>query len=896
MNTPECPKNNASRRRKWQYLLWISTKYDSNSYQLHPDIVRDFARSAGKVHFLYSTHPMTYLKWLKSDLQAVFYSQDSLNSLWNGLMNDGELTGPFSDGLLNSAGVTARKGELGKYYCGLRVLTCACCDGICGPTNGCNCQPCQKLDAEEQNIKQDEKRLPSPQFLLDSWTWGPQPSLEQLKTFILSLNHEQRRLCSDAVNSSLSSTRLQQRLTIFKRYFIALNRAPHTSEFDTNITLRNNNKVDTKDYKIPTQKCKIQDPTASLARVGSRAALNFSFAFLKRAWRLGEDVDLCNELLTESLEALQVLPVATLFDENQVSPIWLEVVDRSVKFLRQVVIGDVTSGRQYCEVPIEDQHVALNLLLELALQKGTLSSVLDSVLLFLQLWEKKTYSDDNRSLPANASAPLLPFLKRFEEISLTKSPPTCKDEKDDTPNCTNMFLKYLTVPEDDSAEVDLKQGAILLMSHLDRLASPHLPSQSFNKVNLNTNRQQVWCWGWLAWVANVGPQLCDAISELNIKQLRCSERSLLALTRDGKVYFMYFCSETPCPQLIEGLKDKEVIKIAAHTEGKHYLALTKDSEVYSWGNGDNGRLGHGDNISKDDPTLIEALKDKDIIDVECGGTYSAAISANGALYTWGRGNYGRLGHGTSEDCSTPTMVAALSDHHIRRRPPGGICITSQGKVYSWGDGDYGKLGRGGSDGSKIPRLVEKLQNVEIAEVYCGGQFSIALAKDGRLFSWGKGEGWRLGHTTDEHIRFPEVVESLQDKKVISVSLGLGHVLALTEHGEVYGWGKNEYKQVCDTSESYIQQPRLIESLKVQRSVGICCGPMQSFVWSDIGHWLPNTRVPFVIDITEQTFKLLDQLLEVVCENSRSSAAVNLPISQDKEYIAIATLNLLHLQV
>lgn len=172
--------------------------------------------------------------------------------------------------------------------------------------------------------------------------------------------------------------------------------------------------METKDHKVATlQKCKIQDPTASLARVGSRAALNFSFAFLKRAWRLGEDVDLCNELLTESLEALQVLPVATLFDENQVSPIWLEVVDRSIRFLRQVVIGyvnlllslsfvkhlccsDVTSGRQYCEVPIEDQHVALNLLLELALQKGTLSSVLDSVLLFLQLWEKKTYSDDNR--------------------------------------------------------------------------------------------------------------------------------------------------------------------------------------------------------------------------------------------------------------------------------------------------------------------------------------------------------------------------------------------------------------------------------------------------------------------------------------------------------------------
>lgn len=52
-----------------------------------------------------------------------------------------------------------------------------------------------------------------------------------------------------------------------------------------------------------------------------------------------------------------------------------------------------------------------------------------------------------------------------------------------------MFLKYLTIPEDESAEVDLKQGAILLMSHLDRLASPHLPSQSFNKVRINLLRR-----------------------------------------------------------------------------------------------------------------------------------------------------------------------------------------------------------------------------------------------------------------------------------------------------------------------------------------------------------------------------------------------------------------------
>lgn len=175
--------------------------------------------------------------------------------------------------------------------------------------------------------------------------------------------------------------------------------------------------------------------------------------------------------------------------------------------------------------------------------------------------------------------------------------------------------------------------------------------------------------------------------------------------------------------------------------------------------------------SKADPTLIEMLTDKDIIDIECGGTYSAAISANGILYTWGRGIYGRLGHGTSEDVLIPTVVSALTGQHVVKIACGSgdahtLCITTQGKVYSWGDGDYGKLGRGGSEGSKIPRLVEKLENVEISNVYCGSQFSMALSKSGTVYSWGKGEGWRLGHSTEEHIRFPQIIETLQGKRKI----------------------------------------------------------------------------------------------------------------------------------
>lgn len=56
------------------------------------------------------------------------------------------------------------------------------------------------------------------------------------------------------------------------------------------------------------------------------------------------------------------------------------------------------------------------------------------------------------------------------------------------------------------------------------------------------------------------------------------------------------------------------------------------------------------------PKLIEALQDYEIVDVACGGAHSAAITNSGQLFTWGKGRYGRLGHGDSEDQLTPKLV------------------------------------------------------------------------------------------------------------------------------------------------------------------------------------------------------------------------------------------------
>ncbi|XP_013391120.1 E3 ubiquitin-protein ligase SINA-like 4 [Lingula anatina] len=53
----------------------------------------------------------------------------------------------------NSNGDAARLGETGKYYCSQPLNgSCSCCNGFCGPTNGCNCTPCMKLDVSRRRL------------------------------------------------------------------------------------------------------------------------------------------------------------------------------------------------------------------------------------------------------------------------------------------------------------------------------------------------------------------------------------------------------------------------------------------------------------------------------------------------------------------------------------------------------------------------------------------------------------------------------------------------------------------------------------------------------------------------------------------------------------------------
>ncbi|KAI8124136.1 putative E3 ubiquitin-protein ligase HERC2 [Lucilia cuprina] len=341
------------------------------------------------------------------------------------------------------------------------------------------------------------------------------------------------------------------------------------------------------------------------------------------------------------------------------------------------------------------------------------------------------------------------------------------------------------------------------------------------------------------------PTFSQTISRLRPIHIAGGSKSLFIVSQDGKVYA---CGEgtngrlglgtsanISVPRQVPVLHQYVVKKVAVHSGGKHALALTLDGKVFSWGEGEDGKLGHGNRLTMDKPKMIESLRSKKIRDIACGSSHSAAITSAGELYTWGLGEYGRLGHGDNATQLKPKLVAGLSGKRVIQVACGSrdaqtLALTEDGAVYSWGDGDFGKLGRGGSEGSSVPHEIERLTGIGVIQIECGAQFSLALTRTGEVWTWGKGDYYRLGHGTDQHVRKPQTIQGLRGRKVIHVAVGALHCLAVTDTGQVYAWGDNDHGQQGSGNTVVNKKPALVIGLDSVFVNRVACGSSHSIAW------------------------------------------------------------------
>ena len=93
--------------------------------------------------------------------------------------------------------------------------------------------------------------------------------------------------------------------------------------------------------------------------------------------------------------------------------------------------------------------------------------------------------------------------------------------------------------------------------------------------------------------------------------------------------------------------------------------------VYTWGWGQNGRLGHGNEQTLYKPTLLH-LHDEFVEKAACGAGHTLLCTKDGKVFSWGKGTFGQLGHGTWRNRFTASRLKFLSGLRITQVRSQGI--------------------------------------------------------------------------------------------------------------------------------------------------------------------------------------------------------------------------------
>jgi len=276
--------------------------------------------------------------------------------------------------------------------------------------------------------------------------------------------------------------------------------------------------------------------------------------------------------------------------------------------------------------------------------------------------------------------------------------------------------------------------------------------------------------------------------------------------------------------------------------------------VYSWGDGEHGQLGHRDSYTRD--AIAASIKSM------------PSVKAQTVMR-----NYTAL--------TTPRIIDGLVGMRIATISAGGThsaCTTNKGELLTFGCGLFGRLGHGahnieeevtdergmlvkkitemkGEENRNVPEIVPALVGHRIIAVSCGQYHTCAVSDRGDVFTWGKGEMGQLGQgeaNMDSCIE-PRRIGVLGKRGVCRATCGNSSTYVCTERGTVYVWGYNQGGRLGlgSLGDEWVEkgdkvsQPVHMNTLDGAEVRQICCGDAHVITLTDYYH---SDQVPERIDV------------------------------------------------
>ncbi len=287
--------------------------------------------------------------------------------------------------------------------------------------------------------------------------------------------------------------------------------------------------------------------------------------------------------------------------------------------------------------------------------------------------------------------------------------------------------------------------------------------------------------------------------------------------------------------LCGALKGKTIVSVVSGYAFN--LALTTEGKVYGWGQNDRGQLGVGDFVNRPEPLAVDdgvgsALNGKTIVAIGACMYMGAAVTSDGEVITWGENDNGQLGIGIlgGGNQATPGFVDTGAGSALNGRQAIAVtcamdsvlALTSSNEIVGWGQNAGGQLGDGTGTRRLLPTLAQtgtgtSLDGKRIVQISAGGLHTLALAADGTVHGWGNNAQGRVGDGTVGGAKTVPVAidvgpgSSLNSKVVVFIAGATSHSMAVASDGTAHSWGDNQFAQLGNGNTTSSPSPVAVDT-------------------------------------------------------------------------------------